>query len=30
MKFLGVCYECAVDVWKAASECYLCRNVRKF
>ena len=26
--FLGVCYECAVEIWKAAGECYLCRNVR--
>jgi len=21
----GVCYECAVEIWKAAAECYLCR-----
>lgn len=23
----GICYECAIDVWKSTSECYLCREV---
>ena len=23
----GLCYECALDVWKKTGECYLCRNV---
>ena len=22
----GICYECALDVWKKSSECYLCRK----
>jgi Zinc finger, C3HC4 type (RING finger) len=22
----GVCYECAIDIWKSTSECYLCRE----
>ena len=22
----GVCYECAIDIWKKSSECYLCRE----
>jgi len=28
--FLGVCYECSLEIWKATNECYLCRNVRTF
>lgn len=23
----GVCYECALDVWKATNECFLCREL---
>ena len=22
----GVCYPCAIDVWKKSAECYLCRK----
>lgn len=22
----GICYECAIDVWKKSNECYLCRD----
>lgn len=22
----GICYECAVDIWKSTGECYLCRD----
>jgi hypothetical protein len=22
----GVCYTCAIDVWKKNAECYLCRK----
>lgn len=25
--FIGLCYECAVDIWKKNGECYLCRKV---
>ena len=25
--FLGVCYECSLEIWKATNECYLCRKV---
>ena len=25
--FLGICYECALDVWKTTGLCYLCRKV---
>lgn len=21
----GICYECALEIWKATAECYLCR-----
>ena len=24
----GICYECAIDIWKSSDECYLCRKVR--
>ena len=24
----GICYECAIDIWKSSEECYLCRKVR--
>ena len=23
----GICYDCAVEIWKKSNECYLCRNV---
>jgi hypothetical protein len=26
-KMIGICYECALEVWKSTGECYLCRNV---
>ena len=26
----GICYECAVEIWKKNNECYLCRNVLNF
>ena len=22
----GICYECSLDLWEKAGECYLCRN----
>ena len=22
----GVCYECAMEIWKASNECHLCRE----
>lgn len=22
----GICYDCAVDIWKKSAECYLCRE----
>ena len=22
----GVCYNCALEIWKASSECHLCRE----
>ncbi len=22
----GICYECAIDIWKSTGECYLCRE----
>lgn len=25
--FLGLCYECSIDIWKKNGECYLCRQV---
>ena len=27
MLFQGACYECAVELFKATNECYLCRKV---
>ena len=24
----GICYHCAIDMWKNKDECYLCRNVK--
>ena len=24
----GVCYSCAIDIWKNSDDCYLCRKVR--
>ena len=29
-KFVGICYDCALDVWKTTGECYLCRKVLYF
>lgn len=26
-KLSGICYDCALDVWKTTGECYLCRKV---
>ena len=23
----GICYECALDLWRSSSECFLCRKV---
>ena len=23
----GICYDCAIDIWKTSDECYLCRKV---
>lgn len=23
----GICYDCAIDIWKSSDECYLCRKV---
>ena len=23
----GICYDCALEIWKATNECFLCRNV---
>ena len=23
----GICYDCALDLWKSSAECYLCRKV---
>jgi hypothetical protein len=25
--FVGVCYDCSLEVWKTTNECYLCRDV---
>ena len=22
----GICYDCAIDIWKSSNECYLCRE----
>lgn len=22
----GICYDCAIDIWKKSNECYLCRE----
>ena len=22
----GVCYECAIEIWKSTNECHLCRE----
>lgn len=24
----GLCYDCAIDIWKKNGECYLCRKVK--
>lgn len=24
----GLCYDCAIDIWKTTDDCYLCREVR--
>jgi hypothetical protein len=26
----GICYDCAIDIWKSSDECYLCRKVKGF
>jgi hypothetical protein len=23
----GMCYDCAIDIWKSSDDCYLCREV---
>jgi len=23
----GICYQCALDIWRTSEECYLCRKV---
>ena len=23
----GICYKCAIDIWKSSGECFLCRKV---
>jgi len=25
----GICYKCAIDIWKSTGECFLCRKVKK-
>lgn len=26
----GICYKCAIDLWKTSDECHLCRGVKYF
>ena len=26
----GICYKCAIDIWKSTGECFLCRKVENF
>ncbi len=25
----GICYDCALEVWKSNGNCFICRNVKK-